>query len=118
MSEARTEFSKIIELINKTPKAKKVFESEDWKITIQFELEGEDQPFYLVVKDGIGQVIAGKKKDADMVITGKNTSVIKASHGKGDFTHGISREEITVEKGKIFELLRVSRAINAALKEK
>ncbi len=118
MTEARTEFTEIIERINKTPKAKKVFESEDWKIAIQFELDGEDQPFYLVVKDGIGQVITGKKEDADMVITGKNTSIIKTCQGKGDFTHGISREEITIEKGKVFELLRVSRAINAALKEK
>ena len=74
MNEAMTEFTKIIERINKTPKAKKVFESEDWKITIQFELEGEDQPFYLVVKDGIGQVIAGKKKDADMVIGSRYTT--------------------------------------------
>ena len=34
MNEARIEFEKIIDLINKTPKSKQVFESEDWRFTI------------------------------------------------------------------------------------
>jgi len=118
MNEARIEFEKIIELINKTPKSKQVFESEDWRYTIQFKLDGEDEPFFLVVKDGIGKVIVGEDINADMLITGDNNSIIKTSQGKGDFTHGISREEISVEKGKVFELIRISRAIGVALKEK
>lgn len=117
MNEARIEFQKIIELINKTPKAKQVFESENWGYSIQFKLDGEDEPFFLFVKDGIGKVIIGEDVNADMLITGDNNSIIKTSQGKGDFTHGISREEITVEKGKIFELMRISRAIGVALKE-
>ena len=117
MKEARIEFEKVIELINNTPKAKKIFESEDWKYTIQFRLDGEDEPFYLEVKNGTGIVIIGENPNVDMVITGDKNSIVRTSHGKGDFTHGISREEISVEKGKIFELMRVSRAIAAALKE-
>ncbi len=117
MSEARRELEKVIELINNTPKAKAVFESENWLYSIQFKLDGEDQPFYLEIKDGIGKVIAGEKSDADMLITGDNQSIVRTSRGKGDFTHGISREEIIVEKGKVFEVLRVSRAIGVALRE-
>jgi len=117
MNEARIEFEKIIDLINKTLKSKQIFESEDWRYTIQFKLDGEDDPFFLVVKDGIGKVIVGEDANADMLITGDKNSIIKTSQGKGDFTHGISREEITVEKGKVFELMRISRAIGVALKE-
>ncbi len=117
MNEARIEFEKIIDLINKTPKSKQIFESEDWRYTIQFKLDGEDDPFFLVVKDGIGKVIVGEDANVDMLITGDKNSIIKTSQGKGDFTHGISREEITVEKGKVFELMRISRAIGVALKE-
>ena len=79
-------------------------------------MDGEDDPFFLVVKDGIGKVIVGEDINADMLITGDNNSIIKTSQGKGDFTHGISREEISVEKGKVFELMRISRAIGVALK--
>jgi len=117
MNDGRIEFEKIIDLINKTPKSKQVFESEDWRYTIQFKLDGEDDPFFLVVKDGIGKVFVGEDINADMLITGDSNSIIKISQGKGDFTHGISREEITVEKGKVFELMRISRAIGVALKE-
>jgi len=117
MNEVRIEFEKIIDLINKTPKSKQVFESEDWRYSIQFKLDGEDEPFFLLVKDGIGKVIVGEDINADMLITGDSNIIIKISQGKGDFTHGISREEITVEKGKVIELIRVSRAIAAALKE-
>jgi putative sterol carrier protein len=117
MSEAREGIERIIKLINKTPKAKQVFESEDWSYTIQFNLDGENDPFYLVIKNGIGKVIIGEDPNADMVIIGDNNSIVKTSQGRGDFTHGISREEITVEKGKVFELMRVSRAIGVALKE-
>ncbi len=117
MNEARIEFEKIIDLINKTPKSKQIFESEDWRYTIQFKLDGEDAPFFLVVKDGIGKLIVGEDANVDMLITGDKNSIIKTSQGKGDFTHGISREEITVEKGKVFELMRISRAIGVALKE-
>jgi hypothetical protein len=49
-------------------------------------------------------------------MSGDNNSIVKICNGKGDFTHPISREEITVEKGKAIEIIRLTRAIAIVLK--
>jgi len=49
-------------------------------------------------------------------MTGDNNAIVKICNGKGDFTHSISREEISVEKGKVIEVIRLTRAITIVLK--
>ena len=56
--------------------------------------------------------------EPDIVMTGDNHALVRICEGKGDFTHAISREEITVEKGKVIEVIRLTRAITTALKTK
>ncbi|MHA1325629.1 MAG: hypothetical protein ACTSR3_20825 [Candidatus Helarchaeota archaeon] len=118
MAEARTESEKIIELINDSPRAKKILTAENWNVIFQFELETEPEPFYIEVKDGKAILKDGKHPNPTMLITGDGEGVARASRGQGDFTHAISREQIEVKKGKVMELIRYGRAINAALKDK
>jgi len=49
-------------------------------------------------------------------MSGDPNSIVKICNGKGDFTHAISREEITVEKGKVMDVIRLTRAITIVLK--
>ena len=118
MGEARIESEKILKLINNSPKAQKILAAENWDVVLQFDLKTEEKPFYIKVENGKASLIAGKHSNPTLLITGDGKGVAKASRGQGDFTHAISREQIEIKKGKVMELIRYGRTINAALKEK
>jgi putative sterol carrier protein len=112
---------KIIEKMNNIPKALQVFVTDisgkpvNWNIKFQFNLDNEDS-FYLEIKDQHLNINLGSSEDAEIVMSGDNNAITKICQGKGDFTHAISREEIKVERGKIMDVIRLTRAITIVLK--
>ncbi|MBD3194921.1 MAG: hypothetical protein GF317_07705 [Candidatus Lokiarchaeota archaeon] len=123
MGIARDRMDKIIKEINNIEKAKQVFvtniagKDENWNMSFQFDLQNEE-PFYLEIKDLSGTISDGKLDDPDILLTGDNEAIVRICNGEGDFTHAISREQITVEKGKVMDVIRLTRAITVALKSK
>ena len=121
MGVASENLSKIIEKMNNIPKAQKVFVTNiagrdvDWEMTFQFNLANED-PFYVEIKERKAKLINGIASDPEIVMTGDNNSIVNVCQGRGDFTHVISREQITVEKGKVMDVIRLTRAITLVLK--
>ncbi len=114
---------KIIEKMTSNEKAQAVFATDiggksiDWEITFQFIMDNED-PFYVEIKERKAKLIQGTKVDAEIIMSGDNNSIVRICEGKGDFTHAISREQITVEKGKVMDVIRLTRAITITLKNK
>jgi putative sterol carrier protein len=88
-----------------------------WDMTFQFNLDNEDA-FYLEIKDKKAKIADGTASDAGVILTGDPESVVKICSGKGDFTHAISREEITVAQGKVMDVIRLTKAITIVLKTK
>lgn len=123
MGIARDNLIRIIEKMNKNPKAQAVFITNiagkdiDWEMSFQFNLDNED-PFYIDIKNRKAILSEGNKSDSIIVMSGDPNSIVKICNGKGDFTHAISREEITVEKGKVMDVIRLTRAITIILKSK
>ena len=74
--------------------------------------------FFLETKNRKASVSEGTKSDAAIVMTGDPNAIVRICEGKGDFTHAISREQITVEKGKVMDVIRLTRAITIVLKSK
>ena len=113
----------ITEKMNKISKAQQVFVTDisgkpvNWNMDFQFNLDAEE-PFYLSIQDKQAYLNPGTKTEAEVVMSGDNKSIIKICQGKGDFTHAISREEITVLKGKVMDVIRLTRAITIVLKTK
>lgn len=113
----------IVKKMNDLPKAQQVFITDiagkplNWNMTFQFNLDNED-PFYLEIKDLKVSVNEGTLSNPEIVMSGDNNAIVKICHGKGDFTHAISREEITIEKGKVMDVIRLTRAITIVLKTK
>ena len=111
----------IAKMMNKIPKAQQVFVTDiggkpiNWNMIFQFNLKDEE-PFYLTIKDQNVSVTLGTEIEAETIMTGDNNAIVKICNGKGDFTHAISREEITVEKGKVMDVIRLTRAITIVLK--
>ena len=123
MGVASENLSKIIEKMNNIPKAQQVFVTNiagkdvDWEMTFQFNLENED-PFYVEIKERKANLNSGTVSDPRIVMTGDNNAILRICEGKGDFTHAISREQITVKKGKVMDVIRLTRAITIVLKNK
>ena len=123
MGIAKENLIKVIEKMNTIPKAQTVFitniagKDVDWEMTFQFNLDNED-PFYLEVKGRKVKIMDGTFSDAEIVMSGDTNAILKICEGKGDFTHAISREQITVEKGKVMDVIRFTRAITIVLKAK
>lgn len=118
---ARDSLGEILEKMNTIEKAQVVFVTNiagkevDWEMTFQFNLESED-PFYVEIKDRKANLVDGTLSNAQIVMSGNNNAIVKICQAKGDFTHAISREEITVEKGKVMDVIRFTRAITIVLK--
>ncbi len=123
MGQAKENLMKIVEKMNSNHKAQAVFITNiagkdiDWEMSFQFNLDN-DEPFFLEVKNQAGILSDGTKSDAMIVMSGESKAIKRICDGKGDFTHAISREQITVEKGKVMDIIRLTRAITIVLKSK
>jgi putative sterol carrier protein len=121
MGAAKENLTKIIEKLNNHPKAQTVFvtniggKNVNWDMTFQFNL-GNENPFYLEIKETKGKLVEGTLSSADIIMSGDPNAIVRICEGKGDFTHAISREQITVEKGKVMDVIRLTRAITVVLK--
>lgn len=121
MGVAKENLERIAGKINNNSKAQKVFitnisgKEVHWDMTFQFNLDDED-PFYLEIKDSKISLFDGKIEDPDILLTGENQAIVRICNGQGDFTHAISREEITVAQGKVMDVIRLTRAINIVLR--
>jgi len=123
MGLVKDSIEKIVGLINQNEKARTVFVTNiagkdvDWEMSFQFNLDGED-PFNISIKDRKLNLSEGLNSDANIVMTGDPEAIVNICEGKGDFTHAISREQITVQQGKVFDVIRLTRAINIVLQKK
>jgi len=123
MGLVKDSIEKIVGLINRNEKARTVFVTNiagkdvDWEMSFQFNLDGED-PFNISIKDRKLNLSEGSNSDANIVMTGDPSAIVNICEGKGDFTHAISREQITVQQGKVFDVIRLTRAINIVLQKK
>ena len=121
METAQQKLAQIIKKMNSNPKAQAVFVTNiagkdlDWEMSFQFNLDNQP-PFFLEIKNKNAQIIEGTKSDAEIIMSGDSDAIVRICQGKGDFTHAISREQITVEKGKVMDLIRLTRAITIAVK--
>ncbi len=123
MGQAKESLRKIVKKLNTIPKAQAVFitniagKDVDWEMSFQFNLDNEDL-FFLEIKNRKAIISEGTKSGAIIVMSGNSDVIVKICEGKGDFTHAISREQITVEKGKVMDVIRLTRAITIVLKNK
>ena len=123
MGIVRENLSNIIEKLHTTQKTQTVFVTNiagkdvDWKISFQFNLDNED-PFFLDIKNQKVTLFDGTKSDAASIMSGDPVAIVRVCEGKGHFTHAISREQNTVEKGKVMDVIRFTQAITIVLKSK
>jgi putative sterol carrier protein len=82
--------------------------------TIQFNLQGEEGPFFLTISGGQMAVAKGVSDKAELVVAGDTREFAKVVQGGLDVTHPIARGHITIERGKVSEMTLLNRILWAA----
>jgi putative sterol carrier protein len=123
MGQASENLIKIVDKIHNNPKAQAVFVTNIagkdvyWEMSFQFNLDNE-KSFYLEIKNKKAYLSEETKPNADIELSGDPNAIVRICEGKGDFTHAISREQISVNKGKVMDVIRLTRAITVVLHAK
>ena len=108
-------FSEIVGLasrLNESHSARNLMEA--FPRTIQFDLEGEENKFYMTIEGGRMTILKGVTEKADILIAGDTKEFAKVVRGKLDVSHTIARGHITIEKGKVSEMTLLNRILWSA----
>ncbi len=117
MGEVRSEAEKLIPLINNNSAATKIMQS--WPRSILLELEGEENPFYIIIEQGQMRVEETSQKEPDIVMEGSATEIAKVFRGDKDITHPLAHGQIGLRRGKSLELvIFLSRILGAVHRKK
>ena len=113
MGQAQNELKSIISLLNDNPWAKEILDG--WPRTINFELEGEEAPFHIIVEEGrirVGEGTAGK--EPDIIVRGDSGEVARVVRRERDITHPMAEGKLWVTKGKLSQLIIFDRILATA----
>jgi putative sterol carrier protein len=112
MGEGKDELKRVIPLFNDNPRAIEIMEG--WPRTVLFDLNGEETPFYISVKEGRMSLAEGVPKEADIVVKGDGRELAKVVKRERDITHPIAEAILRVEKGKLSQLILFDRILATA----
>ena len=109
MGETFNELTGKVSRLNESRSAKNLMET--FPRTIQFDLEGEEDRFFIVIERGRMTVTKGAPGTTDIEIIGDTREFAKVVRGKLDVSHPIARGHITVTKGKVSEMTLLNRIL-------
>ena len=112
MGEAKNEIKRVIPLFDDNPKAKEIMDG--WPRTVLFELEGEETPFYISVREGRISLGDGMPGEVDILVKGKSKELARVVRRERDITHPIAEAGLWVDKGKLSQLIILDRILAAA----
>ncbi len=116
MGEAKEALKKVVPQLDGNPWAKEIMEG--WPRTVLFELDGEETPFYIVVKEGKMSFGDGVPGEADVVVRGEGKEFARVVRRERDITHPIAEARLRVEKGKLSQLIIFDRILATAKRKK
>jgi putative sterol carrier protein len=109
VGQAKTALEELLPLVNNSRSAKELMGA--FPRTIQFELDGEQKPIYMVIAQqqmAMAETISG---EADIVATGDGAELARVIRGEIDITHLIARGTLFIKKGKISEMTLLNRIL-------
>ena len=112
MGAARNELEKIIPLFTDNPRAIEIMEG--WPRTVLFDLDGEQSPFYISVKEAKMSLAEGLPREADIVLRGESRELADVVKREKDITHPIAEATLRVERGRLSQLIIFDRILATA----
>jgi len=112
MGEVKDELKRVIPLLNGNPRAKEIIEG--WPRTVLFELEGEETPFHISVREGRLSLGDGVPGEVDILVRGKGKELARVVRRERDITHPIAEASLKVEKGQLSQLIIFDRILATA----
>lgn len=112
MGAGKAELKKAIPLFADNPKAVEIMEG--WTKTVLFDLDGEESPFYISVKEGRMSLSDGVPLEADIVLKGDGRELAKVVKRERDITHPIAEASLRIDRGKLSQLILFDRILATA----
>ena len=109
MGEAKEEFNKVLPMFEDNPWAKEIMDG--WPRTVLFELDSEESPFYIAVRDGKMSLGDGVPGEVDILVRGQSREFTRVLRRERDITHPIAEATIRIDKGKVSELVILDRIL-------
>jgi putative sterol carrier protein len=109
MGETLNEMEGLILRLNESRSARNLMES--FSRTIQFDLEGEENKFFITIEGGRMTLTKGVAEKPDIGIAGDTKEFAKVVRGKLDVTHTIAHGHIRITKGKVSEMTLLNRIL-------
>ena len=117
MAEVKDELERIIPLLNTNPKAKEVMDG--WPRLIRFELEGEEQPFSLVVEQGQAKLLDDPaSREPDIILLGSAKEFVRVVRRERDITHPIAEGTVWLGTGKLSQMIIFDRILAMSKRRK
>ena len=116
MGEGKDELKKVVPLFDDNPWAREILEG--WPRTVLFELDGEESPFYITVKEGKMSFGEGAPGEADIIVRGEGKEFARVVRRERDITHPIAEAGLTISKGKLSQLILFDRILATAKRKR
>lgn len=116
MGRAKDALTSAISILNQNQKAKEMVEA--IPKVICFDLEGEEEPFYVVVEGkqlNLTEAISG---EPDIIVSGDAEEVAKIASREREITHPIAEGKISITKGKLSQMIVFDRVLSFRRREK
>ena len=111
------EMAKIVPKLNASAGASHLMEA--FSRVIQFSVPGEGAPFFVRIENGQIQMHDATANDPDLVINISDAArFIDVLRGGLDISHPVAEGRLTVERGKLSEMVLFNRILAAAQKGK
>ena len=116
MGEVKDELKRVIPHFDDNPRAQEIMEG--WPRTVLFEMEGEETPFYITVQDGKMSLGEDVPAEVDIILKGQGHEFARVVRRERDITHPIAEATISVDKGKLSQLIIFDRILATAKRKR
>ncbi len=115
MGEGKKELLEKIPMLNSNRRAKNYMEA--WPRIVQFELEGEEAPFFIVIEGGRIELKEGRHQKPNINIQGDAEEFGAVVRGEKDITHPLLFGKIWLSSGKNTEMITFSRILSSVTRK-
>ncbi len=117
MGHTYDEMAAIVTLLNGSPAARNLMEA--FPRVIQFSVAREGGPFFVRIENGAIALHDGTPNDADLIVdVADGPRFIQVLGGSLDISHPVAEGKLTVERGKLSEMILLNRILAAGQKGK
>lgn len=115
MDKGKQDLENIIPALNANTRARTLMEA--WPRIVQFQLDGEAKPFYVVIDNGQMKLSEGIHPSPHIQVLGDAKEFSRVVRGEKDITHPLLFGDLRLGLGKNMEMITFSRILTSVTRK-